>query len=120
MPEARKLPTDPDERDRVIGKYRLFSKPLMAGANRACRMAKVDELDSHERESGEEAFAALFWQYQAEFDARLLVLLWIVSVAIPRVFDWLDKREAEKKQAAALAGPIPPALPNVAAGGIAA
>lgn len=94
----RQLPEDPAEFERVLGKYKLLTRPLMSGANRICKIAKVEELDKKEQEDGAEAFAALAYQYRLELNAWWLVGMWLFMVALPRAIDWWEAREKRKQQ----------------------
>lgn len=95
----KKLPSEPQELDRVLAPYRVMVAPLIHGTSKVLEHVNTDKLDSIEREGGIQAFSALMYQYGGELDARVLVAMWIVGVSLPRVIKALeDKRAKEAKQ----------------------
>lgn len=72
----------------------------------------TDALDAQEREGGEIAFAALATQYGAMLDARILVAVWLTSVTLPRVEQFVRVRREkamEREQRVEVAVNAPPA-----------
>lgn len=96
-PETRKLPEEPAEFEAALKPYRIMVRPLVTGVSRLCEEVGSIPLDSDERQGGEQAFAALMYQYGGQLDARVLVALWVVGVTLPRVIHEVKKRDAKKK-----------------------
>lgn len=90
------LPEDPEELDKVIGPYRPMVRPILTMFSRLAKWQECEPLDKEERDGGEIAFSSLFYQMGGRLDARVLVLLWLIAVTVPRVLEWLDKRETKK------------------------
>lgn len=59
-------------------------RPVLTGLSKVCEGLDMEPLDSVEKETGAEAFAALAYQSGALLDGRVLVALWIAGVMLPR------------------------------------
>jgi hypothetical protein len=84
-------------------------RPIMMGISRLCKTLDVEPLDKEESESGTIAWSALMYQAGGMLDARVLVLLWVAGVSLPRALDYFEKREAKRRHQKLMdAGLIPP------------
>lgn len=96
-----KLPSDPKQLVSAIEPYKVMARPCVNLINGLAKVTQTDELDREERESGNTAFAAMFYQMGGQLDARFLILLWLVSVVLPRTIVYLERiaseAEARKK-----------------------
>jgi hypothetical protein len=90
---------------------------LVSGVSQLCEVAEVAPLSRLEHDQGTTAFAALLYQYGAQLDARVLVLMWITGVTVPRIAQAIkqskEREEANPKNVAqalakAQAAPTPP------------
>lgn len=86
----------------MLAKYRMMVRPLLTGTSRILKGFELSPLDEQELESGTYAFSALLYQYGADFDARVLVGLFVASVAISRGIEYAQKREKKVTPAAVL------------------
>jgi len=75
--------------------YRAIVYPVVTGVSKLYKAADLSELDEEEREGGITAFAAWMYQYGAQVDANVLVLLWIASTAVPRGIEFMEQRKAK-------------------------
>lgn len=71
---------------------------IISAVNSIAVAADTKALTTVERAEGKLAFSALLYEYGANLSAGVLVVMWIISVIVPRVLEWLDKRKAERKQ----------------------
>lgn len=93
----RPLPEDPRELDEATAKYKVMTRPIVTGVSKVYEILGAEALDKDEREGGVEALACLFYQEQAELDARFLFLMWLGATGTPRIHQmW----EARKKKVA--------------------
>lgn len=93
---VRPLPENFDT-DPALRGYRIMVRPLLGATSRLCRSIDVSPLDEEETESGTLAFSALLYQYGAELDARVLVVLWLLSIGVPRAAEYFEKRATRIK-----------------------
>lgn len=70
---------------------------IVSAVNSIAVAAETKPLNSVERAEGKMAFSALLYEYGANLSAGVLVLMWVISVIVPRVLEWLDKRKAERQ-----------------------
>jgi len=58
---------------------------------------KTKPLEKIEREDGETAFASLLYEEGAQLSARLLVLLWVITVLSSRAMEFFENRKKERE-----------------------
>ncbi len=97
---GNRLPSNPKELQDAIEPYRLMVSPVLHAVSKMAEVAGTSPLDKTEHQSGEIAFGALIYQYGGKLDARVLGLLWFLAVSVPRVIEYLEKKDKEKKLAA--------------------
>jgi len=95
--EPRFLPEDPKEQAEVLARYEPLVRPAIGLASRALASVDVDPLDKDEQKDGVYAFSALAHQYGATIDAKFLVLVWLLSVVLLRVPQYMARRKKEKE-----------------------
>lgn len=108
LPKRPQLPDDADQRDRALQVARIPARMPVTAIDELFRGFDVRPLSAQEREEGIEAWAALFWYYGLT-DPRLLVLLWMLGVAAPRIGDAVQKKRGASVAQPKLAPPSPPA-----------
>ena len=59
---------------------------------------KTKTLTKNEREDGETAFASLMYEEGMMLSARMLVLLWCVTVFTSRVMEFIENRKKEQEE----------------------
>jgi hypothetical protein len=83
-----------------------MARPCVDLINGLAKTLKTSELDKEERESGITAISATFYQMGGMLDARVLLLLWLTSVSMPRSIEYMERinkeREDRKKVAIAV------------------
>lgn len=95
------MPEDPKEQDRVLAPFRVLAKPLVGCVCKATEFLTDDpklRIDDDEKEMGVQAWAALFYQLGGRLDARVLVVLWIVSLMLPRMMYIIAKARKKKHE----------------------
>lgn len=103
--EKRPLPEDPKEFADAIAPTRALVRPILHGLSRLAQTIGTDALDKEEVDSGQVALGAWMYQKGMNLNADVLVMLWIVSVTLPRVTQFLEARkEKEKAKKQALYG----------------
>lgn len=70
---------------------------IVKAVDKGAEFAKVKTLDSDEKSDGEVAFASLLYEEGAQLSARLLVLLWCITVLSSRVVEFFDNRRKAKE-----------------------
>lgn len=58
---------------------------------------KTKPLEKYEKEEGETAIASLLYEEGAMLSARLLVLLWVITVLSSRVMEYFENRKREEQ-----------------------
>jgi hypothetical protein len=96
---VNKLPSDPKELVSAIEPYKVMARPCVDFINGLAKVTKTQELDKEERESGNTAFAAMFYQMGGQLDARVLLALWITSVSLPRSIEYMERLTKEREAA---------------------
>ena len=91
----RPLPDDPVEFENAIRLNKVMVRPVLLGVSQVFKAFKLSPLGKDEQDAGAQAFGALLYQYKAEFDARLLVILWILGITLPRVVEWANMRHGK-------------------------
>jgi hypothetical protein len=81
-------------------------RPLIQGASKVAVALGTSRLDDQEVETGTQAWAALLYQYGAQMDARVLVLLWVAGVSIPRVSEYFETRAKAARKVQVENGPV--------------
>jgi hypothetical protein len=97
-----KLPEDPKEFDAAIGPSKIMVRPMLHAISKLCEAVDTDPLDKDEIESGSTALGALMYQYGAMLDARVLVTIWLASVSLPRVTQYLEAKQKKEEPKTAL------------------
>jgi hypothetical protein len=82
----------------ALAPYTVFAAPLVLATSKICEIAKTDPLSPKECEGGEMAFGAMLYQYGAQIDAKVLLLLWTIGISAPRILQVADRILTERKE----------------------
>lgn len=104
---TRKLPTDPTELEKAIAVQKIPAGMLVSALSHVAQAAELEPFNKIEQEQGTTAIAAVIYENEAKLTGTLLVLMWLVSVAMPRIIEYVKRRREEQKKAA-LPQPTPP------------
>lgn len=99
--EKKKVPSwEGRYRDHNLAKYRRYVAPVVHGISHIATSLDVDALDENETEDGIEATSSLAAQYGMEIDARIMFALWVLSLLVSRIPQWIthQKEKAEKRK----------------------
>lgn len=95
-PAKRKLPEDRAEADRELGLYKMMAAPVVGAVSSTFELLDTKPLNQKEVDGGEFAIGALLYQEGAHLDAKLLCMLWAMSISSPRLAEMaLKKRKAD-------------------------
>lgn len=95
-PVKRKLPEDRAEADKELGLYKMMAAPVVGAVSSTFELLETRPLNPKEVEGGEFAIGALLYQEGAHLDAKLLCMLWAMSISSPRLAEMaLKKRKAD-------------------------
>lgn len=101
----RELPDDPTELDKVLRGYKFLARPIPMFLSTVCEWAEMEPLSAEEKERGLEAIAAVLYQENIVFDARVMLAIWLAGVGGPRVAAKTAQRRAAKDKARGLVSP---------------
>jgi hypothetical protein len=94
----RNFPEDVSEQEKILKRFRPYGNLIVNAVDKTTEFAKVKRLDEIEKSNGADAFAQLLYEEGANLSARVLVLLWLITTALPRLVEWLDKKAKEKEK----------------------
>lgn len=101
----RELPDEDADREAALKPARFPARVPVIAFDETFRSFGLAELSPQEREEGINAFSVLFWQWGLYRDGRVLVVLWLFAVMVPRMATAIRKRWFEKKVNATLPPP---------------
>lgn len=101
----RELPDEDADREAALKPARFPARVPVIAFDETFRSFGLAELSPQEREEGVNAFSVLFWQWGLYRDGRVLVVLWLFAVLVPRMATAIRKRWFEKKTSATLPPP---------------
>lgn len=109
----RTLSDNYTESENQIKRFRQPARMIVGAVDGTVTYLKTKSLEKYEKEEGETAFASLLYEEGAMLSARLLVLLWIITVLSARIGEYFEarKRDAEERKRSApptLAPQAPP------------
>lgn len=94
----RKMPEDAGELNKVLAPYKIFAVPVVGAVSSCFELMDTKPLSAPEKDSGEQAIAAVLYQEGAQLDAKLLLLLWGLSVSGPRLAQKAAQHRAKKQK----------------------
>lgn len=101
----RELPDEDADREAALKPARFPARVPVIAFDETFKSFGLAELSPQEREEGVNAFSVLFWQWGLYRDGRVLVVLWLFAVMVPRMATAVRKRWFEKKANATLPPP---------------
>lgn len=75
-----------------------MAKPIVGAVSSALKIAKMEALDTDEREGGETSIAAVLYQEGANFDAKMLFVMWTFGIMAPRLAKLAIEAEQKKRR----------------------
>ena len=94
----RTLPEDYTESEALIRRFRPYGRMIVEAADGVIVYGKTKALTKNEREDGETAFASLMYEEGMMLSARMLVLLWCITVFTSRILEFIDNRKKEAEE----------------------
>lgn len=95
----RVLPEDYNEAEALLKSYRPYGAMIVSAADGVVTYAKTKPLSEREKKEGEHAFASLLYEEGLTLSARILVLLWVITVLSSRVLEFFENRKREQDEA---------------------
>lgn len=93
------LPEEEADREAALKPARLPARIPVVAFDQVFKLTGLEPLSEGEKEEGINAWAVLFWQWGLFKDGRVLVMLWLMGLAMPRgTTAMLRWREAKKKK----------------------
>lgn len=110
----RTLSDNYTESEAQIKRFRQPARMIVGAVDGTVTYLKTKPLEKYEKEEGETAFASLLYEEGAMLSARLLVLLWVITVLSARIGEYFEnrKREAEERKRQAPPTLVPQASPD--------